>query len=114
MFASPNEAGAVFQRLQDRFDARGGLSLEERSRALKALRTGLQRRAEAFVAAVSADFGFRSRHETLLTEIVVVSHPSTIRCRASPAGRRPARSGWGRRTGRPAPVSSRSRAASPA
>jgi coniferyl-aldehyde dehydrogenase len=72
MLGATSEASAVFQRLQDRFDARGGLSLEERRQALKALRAGLQRRAEAFVAAVSADFGFRSRHETLLTEIVVV------------------------------------------
>jgi acyl-CoA reductase-like NAD-dependent aldehyde dehydrogenase len=58
MLGATSEASAVFQRLQDRFDARGGLSLEERRQALKALRAGLQRRAEAFVAAVSADFGF--------------------------------------------------------
>lgn len=63
---------AVFKRLEGRFDARGGLSLAQRGSALQALRTGLKQRKDSFVAAISADFGFRSRHETLLTEVVVV------------------------------------------
>ncbi len=65
-------AQAVFERLSRRFDASGGLSLEARSAALRALREGLRARAETFVKAISADFGYRSRHETLLTEVSVV------------------------------------------
>jgi coniferyl-aldehyde dehydrogenase len=59
-------------RLFRRFDARGGLTLDERSAALRALREGLIARKETFVKAISADFGYRSRHETLATEVVVV------------------------------------------
>jgi coniferyl-aldehyde dehydrogenase len=65
-------AREVFERLQRRFETRGGLSLAERQSALRALRSGLRQRAEKFAAEISADFGYRSRHETLLTEIVVV------------------------------------------
>jgi coniferyl-aldehyde dehydrogenase len=65
-------AEGAFGRLHSRFEARGGLSLDERRGALKSLREALPKRAETFVKAISADFGYRSRHETLLAEIVVV------------------------------------------
>ena len=67
-----DEVSTVFGRLERRFAQRGGLPLDERRKALLAIKAGLRQRKDAFVAAVSADFGFRSRHETLLTEIVVV------------------------------------------
>jgi coniferyl-aldehyde dehydrogenase len=62
----------VFVRLSRRYEASGGLSLAERRAALVGLREGLKARAETFAKAICADFGFRSRHETLLTEVVVV------------------------------------------
>ena len=65
-------AEIAFDRLFRRFEARGGLSLEARGAALRALREGLSRRKESFVKAISADFGYRSRHETLMAEVIVV------------------------------------------
>ena len=62
----------VFERLSQRYEARGGLTLSERGDALRALREGLRARQDRFVKAISADFGYRSRQETLLTELVVV------------------------------------------
>lgn len=41
---------------------------------LKRLRAAVKRRAEDIVAAVAADFGRRSRHETLLSDVMTVLH----------------------------------------
>lgn len=71
----PNAKDAVrdaYAVLRSAHDASGGLSIRERLEALKRLRASLLDRAEAYVEAVSADFRYRSRHETLLTEISVV------------------------------------------
>ena len=65
-------AQVVFERLSQRYEARGGLTLTARGDALRALSEGLRSRQDRFVKAISADFGYRSRHETLLTELVVV------------------------------------------
>ena len=64
-------ADAAFGRLHQRFEVRGGLTLDERRGTLAKLKEGLRSRADTFVKAISADFGFRSRHETLLAEVVV-------------------------------------------
>jgi coniferyl-aldehyde dehydrogenase len=47
------------------------LSLPERRDALKAIRSALRDKSDAFVAALDRDFRGRSRHESLLTEIAL-------------------------------------------
>ncbi len=66
------ELTATHGRLVAAWTRGGGLSILARVAALTSLRRVLLRDAEAFVAAVAADFGVRSRHETLLTEIVTL------------------------------------------
>ncbi|MCB1605614.1 MAG: coniferyl aldehyde dehydrogenase [Xanthomonadales bacterium] len=44
----------------------------ERVRLLKALRAAVRSRKEAFAAAISADFGRRSRHETMIAEVMMI------------------------------------------
>jgi len=61
-----------YAALRDAWIAKGGLSVAQRCAILKALRSSLRQRADDYVAAISADFRGRSRHETLLTEIAVV------------------------------------------
>lgn len=61
-----------FARLRAAWTAQGGLSIDQRRDVLKTLRASLLGRSDAYVAAISADFRGRSRHETLLTEIAVV------------------------------------------
>lgn len=46
----------------------------ERVRLLRRLRRAVRRRSEAFAAAISKDFGRRSRHETLIAEVMMVLH----------------------------------------
>jgi coniferyl-aldehyde dehydrogenase len=70
MVVSPVQA--AFDGLQAAFLRDGGLTLDQRRAALKTLRRSLVDHADAYVAAIDADFRGRSRHETLLTEIVVV------------------------------------------
>ncbi len=67
-----DELAAVHGRLLAAWARQGGLSIPARVAALTSLRRVLLRDAEAFVEAVAADFGVRSRHETLLTEIVAL------------------------------------------
>jgi coniferyl-aldehyde dehydrogenase len=50
----------------------GGLGVPARREALRALRASLARDAEAYAKAIAADFGARSRHETLLTEVALL------------------------------------------
>ena len=63
---------AAHARLRDGWTRGGGLPVPARIAALKSLRRVLLRDADAFVATLAADFGVRSRHETLLTEIVAL------------------------------------------
>lgn len=75
MIAPSTTAPAVqsaFDGLRAAFLRDGGLTLEQRRDALQALRRSLIDHADAYVAAIDADFRGRSRHETLLTEVVVV------------------------------------------
>ncbi|MBC7585901.1 MAG: aldehyde dehydrogenase family protein [Tardiphaga sp.] len=75
MIAQSTSAPAVqpaFDGLRAAFLRDGGLTLDQRRGALKALRRSLIDHADAYVAAIDADFRGRSRHETLLTEVVVV------------------------------------------
>jgi coniferyl-aldehyde dehydrogenase len=65
-------AQEAYARLAQRYETRGGLDVPARRDALRALRAGLKARQESFAKAISADFGFRSRHETLITEVTVV------------------------------------------
>ncbi|MCX8255509.1 MAG: aldehyde dehydrogenase family protein, partial [Beijerinckiaceae bacterium] len=60
-----------YARLRRAQDTQGGLSLADRRAGLKALRRHLIARAEDYVRAADGDFGRRSRHETLLTEVAV-------------------------------------------
>ena len=48
------------------------MSLGERRRALKALRSMVVAEAQHFATAIDEDFGGRSRHETLLSEVAMV------------------------------------------
>jgi len=66
------ELRSAYQGLREAFDREGGLTLETRREALLALSAHLKREAEAYAAAISADFGHRSRHESLLTEIALL------------------------------------------
>ena len=58
--------------MREAFDRDGGLPVAVRRETLRVLRACIKRDAEAYVAAISADFGTRSRHETLLAEIAVI------------------------------------------
>jgi len=66
------ELHSAYTGLREAFDREGGLSLDARREALLALSAHLKRNAEAYAAAISADFGHRSRHESLLTEIALL------------------------------------------
>ncbi len=61
-----------YEKLRNAWTEKGGLSVTKRCAILKALRSSLRQRANDYVAAISADFRGRSKHETLLTEIAVV------------------------------------------
>ena len=50
----------------------GGIEMPERRAALKRLRASVKAQAEAFARTVDADFGGRSRHETLIGEIATI------------------------------------------
>lgn len=71
----------------------GGLTIADRMEILGTLRSSLLERAEAYATAVSADFRYRSRHETLLTEISVVVSAIDLAIRKLPKWTRPERIG---------------------
>ena len=58
--------------LRGAWDEQGGLSLAARQASLRRLRSAIKARAEAFAVALDTDFGGRSRHETLVAEIMTV------------------------------------------
>jgi coniferyl-aldehyde dehydrogenase len=59
----------MLTRLREAFLREGAPGLEERRSDLQKLAGAIRRNAEAFAAEISADFGNRSRHETLLADI---------------------------------------------
>lgn len=69
---------------------------QSRIRALRALQKALRARREEFVAAISEDFGGRSRQETLLLEVfpLVDTIGHTVRHLAEWMRPRPAAAGW--------------------
>ncbi len=69
---SLNGLHRAYEGLRNAFDHEGGLSLSARRDTLKALSNHLKHNAEAYAAVISDDFGHRSRHETLLTEIALL------------------------------------------
>jgi coniferyl-aldehyde dehydrogenase len=62
----------AYQTLRMAQQTRGALTVAERVERLRRLREMVKANAEAFAAAVDADFGGRSRHETLVSEVGVV------------------------------------------
>jgi coniferyl-aldehyde dehydrogenase len=66
------ELHSAYTGLREAFDREGGLPLEARRKALLALSAHLKCNAEAYAVAISDDFGHRSRHESLLTEIALL------------------------------------------
>ena len=69
----PHDAlAAAYGPLRAAWDRDGGLPIDLRRATLRALRASLLRNADAYVEAIAADFGGRSRHETLLTEIALL------------------------------------------
>jgi coniferyl-aldehyde dehydrogenase len=63
------ELGATLERQRQAFLAAGPPSLDERRADLARLKAAIRDRAEAIAEIISADFGNRSRHESLLAEI---------------------------------------------
>lgn len=64
--------GATLARQREAFLAVGAPTLDERRRDLTVLRDAVRRDAERLAAVISADFGNRSREETLLAEVFPV------------------------------------------
>ncbi len=69
--ASHGVVQEAFQRLRAAQDSDNGLPVVARQMVLRGLRRRLVADAEAYVAAIDADFGRRSRHETLLSEVAL-------------------------------------------
>ncbi len=67
-----SKAAAALRRLREAQARDGHIPLERRRQALRALRTLVTAEAETFAAAISQDFGQRSWHETMISEIGVV------------------------------------------
>jgi coniferyl-aldehyde dehydrogenase len=89
-FASIEEG---YEALRAAHAASGGMTIAERIEILETLRSSLLERAEAYAKAVSADFRYRSRHETLLTEISVVVSAIDLAIRKLPKWARPEKIG---------------------
>ncbi len=71
--STPDSLLIELKRLQAA-QARSTLGYADRIADLKRLRAAVKSRAEDIVAATSADFGRRSRHETLLSDVMTVLH----------------------------------------
>ena len=70
--SSTPEIEVAYNRLRTAWDVEGGLTIAARRDVLRALRASLLRNKDAYVESISADFGGRSRHETLLTEVALL------------------------------------------
>ncbi len=68
-----SRAAAALHRLREAQARDGDLTLECRRVGLRALRRLVTAEAETFAAAIAADFGQRSWHETMISEIGVVA-----------------------------------------
>jgi coniferyl-aldehyde dehydrogenase len=68
----PDSLLEAFSRQRTAFDRDGGLAPETRRATLKTLRSVIKARSDDFAKTVAADFGGRSRHETLIAEIGVL------------------------------------------
>jgi len=66
------ELGACLQRQRSAYHADPVPALEQRKKDLLALKNMLADNREIIVDAINADYGNRSRHESLLTEIIMV------------------------------------------
>ena len=66
------QAASALQGLREAQARDGDLSLERRRDALRGLRRLVTAEAETFASAIAHDFGRRSRHETMISEIAVV------------------------------------------
>jgi coniferyl-aldehyde dehydrogenase len=82
-----------YETLKAAHKGSGGLTIADRMEILGTLRSSLLDRAEAYATAVSADFRYRSRHETLLTEISVVVSAIDLAIQKLPKWIRPDRIG---------------------
>lgn len=67
--ASDTTLDATYAHLRSTFRTKGPLRYKERVKALKALSKVIRRRREDIITAIDADFGGRSRHETLSAEV---------------------------------------------
>jgi coniferyl-aldehyde dehydrogenase len=83
----------AFQALRAACKIAGGLTIADRMDILGTLRSSLLARAEEYAEAVSADFRYRSRHETMLTEISVVVSAIDLAIRKLPKWAQPERIG---------------------
>jgi acyl-CoA reductase-like NAD-dependent aldehyde dehydrogenase len=63
---------SAYTCLRDSWVREGGLTLQQRRDALRALRESLVQNREAYAEALNIDFCGRSRHETLLTEVATL------------------------------------------
>jgi len=70
---TPDLLSALLQRQRDAH-ARRVPDYGQRVDDLKRLRASVKRRSEDIVAAIGADFGRRSRHETLISDVMTVLH----------------------------------------
>ncbi len=66
------ELSACLQQQRKAYHADPNPDLEQRKKDLSALKSMLSENREAIVAAISEDYGNRSRHETMLAEIIMV------------------------------------------
>ena len=64
-----NEMRVTLERQREAFLAAGAPSLSERRADLARLKAAIRDKAEPIAQAISADFGNRSRHESLLAEV---------------------------------------------
>src|SRR5688572_20842020 len=71
--AQPEALAAVLARQRAAFMRQGPPSIADRRTSLKKLRGALLARRADFEAALEADFGHRSRHETAIMEMLVVT-----------------------------------------
>ena len=89
----PTSVEDGYETLKAAHKVSGSLTIADRMEILGTLRSSLLDRAEAYATAVSADFRYRSRHETLLTEISVVVSAIDLAIRKLPKWTRPERIG---------------------
>ena len=69
---STDELTACLKQQREAYHADPVPGLEQRKKDLLALKSMLADNREAIVDAINADYGSRSRHETMLAEIIMV------------------------------------------